>query len=194
MAGVVEPPEKNTLAGLTVRIRRLLLLRVTVTPPGGAGVPNVMGNGTELPRAAVTLGRVIEAGATTVTFTVFSAILGGAPTRMTVEPAAAPVTGTIADVPKAGMVTLAGRAATLELSEASVTVSGAGAGAERVKVRFCVVPRLRVRLAGPNSDAATRTIWVLPARPKAEALMSAVPKLTPVTLGCARGVVAPAGI
>jgi hypothetical protein len=42
--------------------------------------------------------------------------------------------------------------------------------------------------------AATRTVWVAPVKPGADAVMTADPKLIPFTCGGVAGVVAPCGI
>lgn len=40
VVGVVDPPGMNTIPGATLTLDESLLVRVTLTPPGGAGVPN----------------------------------------------------------------------------------------------------------------------------------------------------------
>jgi hypothetical protein len=172
----------NTLAGITRTVVDLLLVNVSVTPPEGAGVPSLTGKGTVWPNGAVTTGSVIDPGAITVTLNVLS-VIPAALIRITVDPAPAPVTGTMAPVPLPGIVALAGTLAMAGLSDLRLRVNAAGAGAERTNVMFCVVPRLTVAPAGPNSEAATRTICVSPDNPKAAAVMFAVPKFKPVTCG-----------
>jgi hypothetical protein len=80
--------------------------------------------------------------AVTVTLAV---VLGMLPALAVIvaDPAATPVTGTetvVAPVPK---VTVAGTVATLVLLELRLTASPAAAGADKVRVRFCVaVPEI----------------------------------------------------
>ena len=83
----------------------------------------------------MTTGSVIDPGAITVTFNVLSAI-PAALIRITVDPAPAPVTGTIALVPLAGIVAPDGTLATVGLSDRSAKLNADGAGAERTKVLF----------------------------------------------------------
>src|ERR1700738_2053134 len=66
-AGAVAPPAMKTL-GVTVNFEGSLLISVTVTPPGGAGVDKLTGSGTELriPTASKT-GRMTAGELTTVT-------------------------------------------------------------------------------------------------------------------------------
>ena len=133
--GAVAPPGMNTLAGLTRTVVDLLLVNVSVTPPEGAGVPSLTGNGTAWPKGAVTTGSVMDPGAITVTLNVLSAI-PEALTRITVDPAPAPVIGTMALVPLPGIVALDGTPATVGLSDRRIRVNAAGAGAERTNVMF----------------------------------------------------------
>jgi hypothetical protein len=180
--GAVAPPAMNTLVGLTRTVVDLLLVSVRVTPPDGAGVPSLTGKATVWPRGVVTTGSVMDPGAITVTFTVLS-VMPGALTRNTVDPAPAPVTGTMTLVPPEGIVALDGTTAMAGLSDRVANVNAAGAGADSTNVMFWVTPRVMVVLAGPNSDAVTRTLCVSPDSPKAEAVMFALPKFTPVTCG-----------
>jgi hypothetical protein len=67
------------------------------------------------------------------------------------EPVAPAVTGTLTVVAFAGIVIEAGTLATPGLLEVSVTANPpAGAGADRDKVRFCVVPASTDNVAGDN--------------------------------------------
>lgn len=80
----------------------------------------------------------IAAPATTTTFAVASEMPERL-ARITVEPAATPVTGTLALNKPAPIVTVAGAVAAAVLDELRVNVNpGAGAGADSVKVRFWV--------------------------------------------------------
>src|SRR6476469_2782880 len=84
------------------------LVRVTVTPPAGAGVVRVTAMGTDWPTPTVTPpASVMEPGLATVTLAVVS-VIPGALARMTVEPGATPVTGTVAVVAPAANVAVAG--------------------------------------------------------------------------------------
>ena len=133
--GAVAPAGMNTPAGLTRIVVVLLLVKVSVTPPEGAGVPSLTGNGTVWPKGTVTTGSVIDPGAITVTSNARSAI-PAALIWITVDPAAAPVIGTIALVPLAGIVALDGTPATVGLSDRSARLNAAGVGAEMTSVMF----------------------------------------------------------
>ena len=79
VSGVVLPALIVILAGETVARLVSLLLRVTVTPPAGAGVPSVTGKVADCPGATDTLaGRLMVPGGMTVTLAVVSATFGGA--------------------------------------------------------------------------------------------------------------------
>ena len=74
VVGVVAPAGTVTLE-VTVTLEGSLLVKVTVTPPAGAGVERVTANGTDCPAPTVTLeANVIEPGLATVTFAVASAM------------------------------------------------------------------------------------------------------------------------
>jgi len=81
---------------------------------------------------------------------------------MVVVPPTKPVTGTATEVPPAAKVAVAGTVAVPGLSDVKVTVKPpAGAGAERVRLRFCVVFAKTVRVFGVNVSAAdTCTVWL----------------------------------
>jgi hypothetical protein len=71
----------------------------------------------------------------------------------------------------------------------------AGAGAERFNVRFWVEFLASVRVVEAKlRPALTCTVLLSPLNPGAVAVMIAEPKVTPVTLGCVAGVVAPCEI
>jgi hypothetical protein len=81
------------LDGETVTVAVSLLLSVTVMPPAGAGDPKVTGNATDWPMLSVVVGgKLIVAGAMTVTFRLAEVMLAGGLDRMTVDPAPTPVT------------------------------------------------------------------------------------------------------
>src|SRR5690242_21872730 len=72
-----------------------VLVNVTVTPPAGAGVPNVTAKVADWVGPTVTFaGRPIVPGATTVTLAVVSAMFGVELAWIVVVPGATPVTAT----------------------------------------------------------------------------------------------------
>ena len=91
---------------------------------------------------------------------------------------------------------LVGTVATPLLSELRLITRPAGAGLDRVKLRFCVWPTARLlRVAGEKpSVELTVMVSVALTRPLAVAVITAEPKLTPVIWGKVAGVVVPAGI
>lgn len=180
--------------GTTVAFVTSLLVRETDTPPAGAGAGKLTGNGADSPARTVTLpGRMIAPKTTTSMFADVSTRFGNALARTFVEPAAIAVTATDALVMFVANVTLAGTVATAASSELRLTVKPGGASAERFSVMFLVTPAATVRVPGEKlSVAVTRTCWLSPARPGADALMVEVPKLMPFTSGWETGVVAPA--
>lgn len=94
-AGVVAPAAMKTLVGVTVSFELSLLASVTVTPPDGAGVPNVTGNGADWFGPTVRFaGRLMLPGLTTIAVAVTSATNGSALAWIFVVPGATPVTGT----------------------------------------------------------------------------------------------------
>jgi hypothetical protein len=79
----------------------------------------------------------------------------GALAMMTAEPAATPVTGTGTLVAPATKFTLPGTVATPVLLEFRLTAKPpAGAGVDRLSVRFCVLPTVIVRLPGVKLSGA----------------------------------------
>src|ERR1035441_2860771 len=77
VVGVVCPAGMLAVVGEKVSLERSLLVSVTVTPPAGAGVPNVTGKSTEVLRPTFKFdGTVIGPGGVTVTPAVALAILG----------------------------------------------------------------------------------------------------------------------
>jgi hypothetical protein len=135
------------LPGETVTLVISLLTSATLTPPGGAGVPSVTGNGADwLGPTVIFEGRLIAPGAVTVTLAVVSGTLGSALAWMVVEPPLTPVTGTVTLLAPVAKFTVGGTVATLELSELRLTVRPpAGADADRVRATFCVaVPEMEM--------------------------------------------------
>ena len=147
-AGDVAPAEMNTLC-VTVAFDVSPLVRLTVTPPAGAATDKVTWNTADCPIVIVVLdGRRIAPAAVTVTPAIALGI-PGALAVMVANPGAAPVTGTVAEVAFAPKVTLGGTVAALVLFELRFTVRPpAGAGADKVSVRFCVPVPAIVRLGG----------------------------------------------
>ena len=122
-----------------------VLVSVTLTPPVGAGVPNVTGNDADwLGPTAIFAGKLIVPGGATVTVAVVSGTLGSALAWIVVEPPPTPVTVTFRLVTPAAKFTVEGTEATLGLSELRLTVRPpAGAGADRVRAMFNVaVPEI----------------------------------------------------
>ena len=93
VSGVVLPVAIVTLAGEMMALVLSLVVSVTVTPPAGAGVPSVIGNGTDWLGPTDTLtGRLIAPGGMTVTLAVTSATFGSELAWITVVPTATAVT------------------------------------------------------------------------------------------------------
>jgi hypothetical protein len=103
-------------------------------------------------------------GAMELTFTleVVSAMLGRALACIVVDPDPTAVTGTAALVAFAGIVTLEGTVATVGLLELKLMVKPpAGAGDDKVNVRFWTVPVVRDRLTGVKlAVRPTTTVWL----------------------------------
>jgi hypothetical protein len=92
---------------------------------------------------------------------VVSGIFGRELAWIVAEPAATPVTGTVAVVPPAAMFAVAGTVAAAVLLELKLIVTPpAGAGADRVNVRFCVAVPVMLILVGENAAVAA-TVTVL---------------------------------
>jgi hypothetical protein len=127
-----------------------LLVSERNTPPDGAAVPNVTGNGADCPGTTVTLaGRMIPDCVAPGTVTLAVAFPKfGVLAVIVAEPCATPVTGTFTLVAPAANVTVAGSVATPVLLELRLAVNPPGADPDRFSVRFCTEPALIVRLAG----------------------------------------------
>ena len=79
------------------------------------------------------------------------------------EPAATPVTGTLATVTPAAKVTLSRTVTALGLLETRLTGRAVDTGPESVSVRFCSAPALMDRLGGDRLKAPlTWTTWLAP--------------------------------
>jgi hypothetical protein len=126
---------------------------------------------------------------------VLSAIFGELLAWIVAVPGPTAVTGTVVVFAPATKLTVAGTVATAVLLELRLMMTPPkGASADSVSVRFCVPP-LRVMLGGVNTTVAvTCTDELAGVKPLAVAKMFAVPKLTPVTVGCTAGVVWPVAI
>lgn len=91
----------------------------------------------------------------TVTLAVVSAIFGSALAWITVDPNATPVTGTLTVVAPEPKDTVAGTVAVAGVLELTLMVMPpAGAAADRVSVRFCVVNPAMIRLGGVKLTVA----------------------------------------
>src|SRR5689334_12604829 len=115
---------------------------------------------------------------------------------MTAVPRAMAVTGTGTVVAPAAKLTVAGTPATAALLELKLMVNPlAGAGPERLRVRFWVTKPEIVRLDGEKLMLPVTCTAPLPGvYPGEVALMVAVPRFTAVTCGCAAGAVCPAAM
>jgi hypothetical protein len=189
--GEVCPPLMKTLPA-TVTFDVSLLESKTVTPFAGAGAPRVMVNGACWPGGTViAAGTEIEPCA--VTLQMVSARLGKLLAWITVLPDPTMVSGTGTVMDPCANVTLEGTVPTLTLLEDRFTARPPeGAGPERVSVRFCVPPPVKVTLGGVKAMVAVTCTVALPEEyPVAVALMLADPILTPVIVGCWVGADAP---
>ena len=81
---------------------------------------------------------------------------------MTAEPTEAPVTGTAMVVAPALMATEDATVAAAVLDESVKTRPPAGAGADRVRVRFCVLPVLIAKVAGVRLIVAVTLTVLVP--------------------------------
>jgi hypothetical protein len=186
VTGAVWPWAMKTLGGDIVSREVFPLTSETVTPPAGAAVGRVTGNGADRPKPTVAFaGRPMTPRLTTLTVAVVSARVGSPLAWITVDPMPTPVTGTATLVLFAGNVTVGGTVAAAGLLELRLTVRPvAGVVPERFKVRFWVEFRLTVKVCcWKLSVAATCTVFESPKKPGAEALISDDPKLTPVMMG-----------
>jgi energy-coupling factor transporter transmembrane protein EcfT len=140
-SGVVKPCATKRVDGNTVAIEALLLTSVMNTPPSGAGVPSATGKFVVSPGDNVTLaGKTIPGTATGVTVTLAVALaMFGALAVIATNPAPTPVTGTERLVAPVAKLAATGTEATVGSLELRFTTSPAGAGVDRLSVRFCVV-------------------------------------------------------
>src|SRR6266498_4168977 len=128
----------KTLVGVMMIVVASLLASVTVTPPGGAGAPKVIGNWAIVPSAKLRPAcRPIAADVTTVMFAVVSGSAVPELAWITVAPGPVLVTGTLKLVEPATIVRLGGTPATAGLLELNVTFNPpAGAGVAIVSNRY----------------------------------------------------------
>jgi hypothetical protein len=196
VVGVVCPAAMLTVVGEKVSLERSLLVSVTVTPPAGAGVPNVTGKSTEVLRPTFKFdGTVIAPGGVTVTPAVALAILGVVVLAViVVDPCPMAVTGTLTLFWLAGMVKDTGTVATPLLEELRVNVTPEGAITESVRERFCTPVPVIVRLGGEKlAVPVTFTTVLADPKPFAVAVIVELPKSMPFTIGVKVGVVWPSG-
>jgi hypothetical protein len=169
--------------GETVKVEGSLLARA-INTVDEAGAARLTGNGAHSPGATVTFaGRIMSAAVLTVTFAVASVRLG-ALARITDVPGATPVTDTVTVVSFSGMLTVGeATVATPVLLELTLNVKPpAGAGPDKVSVRFCVAVPLMARFCGVKLMVAVTWTSLLAVVYRAdEALMAAVPRFMPVT-------------
>lgn len=196
--GEVAPAAIVTVAGEMV-ILLLLLDRVTSVPPVGAGADKAMGKGTDCPNATFVLVSVITPMVWTLTDVLAAVMPGTAELAViVVVPTATPVTGKLVVVAPAAKVAVAGMLMMPEgLADKLTTKPPAGAGAERVKLRFRGVLPISVNPpVGPKPSEAppTVTVWLSLLYPPPEAKIVAEPNATPVTWGWVAGVVWPAAM
>ena len=164
VAGVVAPAAIVTVAGEMLTLFESLLASVTVTPPAGAGPGSVTWNAADWPKATLTFegSRMAPLFCTVTAAVAFETFGETVLAVIVVVPAETPVTGKIAVVAPAAMVAVAGIVIIPAVLLAKVIATPpAGAGADSVKVRFCGVAPIRVRLAGEKvSEAPTVTLWL----------------------------------
>jgi len=160
--GVVCPGLIKTLPDTTVTFDVSLLESKTVTPLAGAGAPSVIVYGACWPGATVIVaGNEIEF--CTVTLEVVSARLGKLLAWITVLPDPKMVSGTSTVVDPGANVTVEGTVPTLTLLEDRLTAKPPdGACPERVNVRFCVPPPVKVTLGGVKAMVAVTCTVALP--------------------------------
>jgi hypothetical protein len=154
VVGALAPVAINTLAGVMVALELSLLLRLTVTPPEGAGVPSVTANVADWPGPTDTfVGSTIAPGLVTVAFSVAEGT-NAAEAVMCAVPGATPVTGTWMDAcgpPPGGKVAVVRTVAIPVASETRLTVRPpAGAADASVNVAFTVVVPGIVIVDGAN--------------------------------------------
>ena len=179
-AGVVWPAGMITVAGETVTFGELDT-KVTVTFVGACPL-KLMGKATGRFRGAFVLsGTMTDPRATTVILAVVSARFGKSLAWIVVAPDATPVTGTLTLVPPAGKLPVGGTVAAAVLLELRFMTSPAGAGDDRVRLRFFVSPEAMVKDCGVKlRPEVTVTVSLAVMKPGDDAVIVTDPKLTPV--------------
>jgi len=193
-AGVVCPAVMVTLAGEIVTLDGVPLVSDTVMSVCAAS-GRVTANVADCPSPTEAPdGSTIAPALCTVTLAVASGMLGEELAWITELPKASAVTGTATVVAPSVNVTVGGTVATAWFDELRLIVTPPdGAGAESVSVRFCVPSPLIVTSCGVKlTVAVTDASAEAGVYAGAEALMFAVPRPTPVTIGWDAGVVCPA--
>jgi len=158
-AGVVAPPAIGTEDGI-VATEGVSLLRVTVTPPGGAGTDKVTGNATDWFGANTTPDGMPICPATfmiTLAPVTFGAL---AVAVMVLEPSETPVTGTDTKFVFGRKFTDCGTE-TAPFDDCRFTVKPTlGALADSVKVIFCVPAGIFIGPGGKLNVAPTSTCLI----------------------------------
>jgi hypothetical protein len=164
-----------------------LLMKLTVTPPAGAGADRVTASDVDPPKLIAALLTLTDCVGVTVTVAVVSVMFGRALAWIVAVPAETPVTGTVTLVVFAGKVTVAGTVATPGVSELKLIVMGALWADDRVRERVCVVSAVSDRVFGKKAMltlGVTCTGRLPDNKPLAIAVMVAEPTATAVTFGC----------
>jgi hypothetical protein len=160
---VVAPSRINIKVGEIVAFEVSLLLRLTKTPPTGAGCDNVTGNPTWSPMIRVTPeGKRSPVPELTVTVAEVLVTVPPVDPAVTIaEPPPTAVTVTVAAVVPAAIVTVAGTVTAPVLLDVKVSANPpAGAAAERVSWRLPVAPAVSASAAGETLTlSAVCTGW-----------------------------------
>ena len=161
--GAVAPCAMETLDAEIVTFDGSVLASAMVTA-AGAAADKVTGNAMVWLNPTLGLdGTLIGPKISTVTLAVTSAMFGRLLAWITAEPAATPVTGTLVVVAPGPKATVSGTVATPVLLELKLIVKPpAGAAAERVSVRFCVIAPVMVRLGCVKAMVAPTCTAELP--------------------------------
>src|ERR1039457_3784612 len=163
-----------TLDGDIVIFEVSLLASAMVTPPKGAPVTKLTGNGTDWPGPTVTFESSVMAPSMPTVTLAMPVLYPGAPARMVVEPMTAPVAVKVPVVAPAANATVAGWKVTNPAR--SVTVpdtppGGAGALSVRVPLTVRVSPMIPPDSATVTAGDVTLT-WANPGvNPLASAVM-----------------------
>ena len=171
-----------TLDGDIVTFEVSLLTSAMVTPPKGAPVTRLTGNGTDWPGPTVTFeSSVMAPTMATVTLAV-PVLYPGAPARMVVEPITAPVAVNVPVVAPAANATVAGWKVTNPSGSESVTDTppvGAGLLSVRVPLTVRVSPMVPADSFTVIAGVVTLT-WANPGEnPLASAVMVVLPDPLP---------------